>query len=211
MIMQTLKLSNGLVALGYEPKENNKDFTILLANQIAKNEKTLYLSWTNYSDKIHKTINEYKSEVSRDLLLNTNIEYFGIKSFLNIINLIESYNLKTIFIDDINNFLQIETNDFLSHNYFSDTLIEALNYIVYKYNVRIIFSLELENINKSEINLSDFQWSRLIRNDCNQILAIKNLLGYENIRTSEYYDKNSFKVLELKNEEIEITESIITF
>ena len=55
--MNDLKLSNGLIAIGYGGTSSDTDqtkFSLVLANKLAKNENVLFLNWNNYSRKLEK-------------------------------------------------------------------------------------------------------------------------------------------------------------
>ena len=100
--MERLKLSNGLVAIGYGGISENKDqtkFSLRLANQLAEKENVLFLNWNNYSRKLEKIIKKLGIEKNQKLEINTRIEYFGLASFLNIAELIESNGFTTFFSD----------------------------------------------------------------------------------------------------------------
>lgn len=205
-----LKLSNGLVAFGAENRYEKTKTSINLANYLAKNEKVLFLNWTDYSDKLEAMLT---NKINKNLWINTQVNYFNIGSFLTIIDLIESYNFTTIIIDDIDYFLQGDSNCYFS-NEEKDNLIKALKFISDKYNIRVLFNVEVKhNSNKQDsfaLELADFAWSRLILNDCDQVLAIKNLDGIENINNKENYTINCFHIYSLKEKSVAIENSIIT-
>ncbi len=164
-----------LIALGGHKGSGKTKFSILLANRIAKTQKVLFLNWIDYADKLHNHIVSQNEEVSENLTLNTNIDYFSVGSFLDIIDLIKSYNYTTIFIDDINYFTQSHCDDYFDTKMREETM-RTFKYLVEELSVSVIFNI---NINESYLNgefylnLGDFVWSRLLVNDCDKVFIIK--------------------------------------
>ena len=190
--MKKLKLSNGLIAIGAVEKGRKTTYAIQLANEIAKNEKVLYLNWTDYADRLNYLIKKGNNEISENLEINTNVGFFDVGTFINIMELIENNNYSTIFVDDINTFSQsgetFDCYDEINSNG-KDNVIRALRYIVDKFNVRVIFNV---SIIADEIpKLADFAWSRLIINDCNQVIALNET-------------EKALEIYNLKNENLEI-------
>lgn len=190
--MEKLTLSNGLIAIGAVEKGNKTTYAIQLANELAKEEKVLYLNWTDFADRLHYLIKKGGSDVNKNLDINTNIGYFDVGAFITIMELIETNNYSTIFIDDINYFSQsgseFDVFDEINSNG-KDNVIRALRYIVDKLNVRVVFNITI-NANETP-KLADFAWSRLIINDCDQVIAINE-------------NKNNLEIFNLKNEKLEI-------
>lgn len=183
-----MKLSKGLIAVGAEEKSASTSLLINLANKLAEKEKVLFINWTDFSEKLHQEIRK-TNVVSKNLTIDTNIDYFGVKSFLDIIDLIESYQYSSIFIDDINYYVQADYDGYFGEE-INNQAIRGLRYIVDKLSVRIVFNIRVSkqlDVTKKELILADFSWSRLIINDCDQVLALYNLKdegNYENMQIS---------------------------
>ena len=141
--MEKLKLSEGLIAIGAAEMAGKTSFAIRLANLLAKKERVLFLNWTDYADRLHQIITKSNNSVNDKLDINTNVGYFNIESFIEIMELIETHNYSTIFIDDINYFTQIgETFD----------LIDQYNLVLNDCNEVIALSKIDDNIkNKNKI------------------------------------------------------------
>lgn len=205
--MKKIALRNGLIAVGSSRNNSsieNSKFTLFLAHQIAQNEKVLYLNWCSYSKKLEEIIKSLGLKKINNLDINTYLHYFSLSSFFEIIDLIEKNDYKTIFIDDLSNFTR---NNSLS-DLDKDLVIKTLNFLVERFSTRIIFLMQIDNesflnndyVYKFEPELGFFNWSRMIKNDCNQVIAFNNMNGYIDGETDEFYDEETYKVYELKNE-----------
>jgi len=205
--MERLKLSKKLIAIGAVEGVGKTRFAINLANQLAEKEKVLFINWTDYSEKLQKIVEQSDKALNDNLDINTRIGFFDVGSFLEIIEQIEFHNYSTIFIDDINYYLQSDAVTVTGQEY-RDQAIKALKFIVDRYSVRIVFNVTIEiNVNSSNYrrpNLGDFAWSRLIINDCDQVIALTNLDSVVNIENNEVYDYNTLEVFNLKNNTLEI-------
>ena len=173
--MKNLKLSQGLIAIGAAQGVGKTSFSIRLANYLAQKEKVLFLNWTDYADKLHEILRNSEAEIHKNLDINTRIGYFNIGSFIDILERIDTQKYTTIFIDDLNYFTQTgdtygELDQF--NTYGKDSAIRALRFIVDKYKVRVVFNLTIDNVVTPK--LADFAWSRLIINDCDQVIGLSN-------------------------------------
>lgn len=218
-LMERLKLSNGLIAIGYGGTSNSLDqtnFSLLLANRLAKNENVLFLNWNNYSRKLNSIIKNLGVEKNEKLEINTSVGFFGIASFLSITESIEESNYTTIFLDNVLSFASEEYK--ISEPANRDLLIKALKFIVDRYSVRIVFNVTIDPEmfsytyyeHENVIDLAYFKWSRKIINECEQVIALQNLEGSINRETYEHYNKNTFKVFNLKNKNDEMENYILT-
>lgn len=213
MTLEKIKLSDGLIAVGSEERKVKTTFAIHLANEVAKEEKVLFLNWFDYADRLNNILKKSKVKISNNLNINTNIEYFDVGSFLKIIDLIESYKYTTLFIDDINYFVQNNAVDYFSTEIRNQAIL-ALKFIVEKYNVRIIFTINIDKhlYNTSvQPDLGDFAWSRLVINDCDQVIALNKLDGIEDVINNKTYEQNSIQVYNLKNDRIDIESCTVVF
>ncbi len=197
--MKKIHLKNGLIAIGGYQNIGKTTFALQLANRIAENEKVLYLSWQDYGDNLRNTILKFNDTISENLDINTRVEYYSVHSFVTILKLIDEKKYTTIFIDDVESFKQ-GTNSNSYHDYENDSVIASLKYIAEKYHIRVVFTL---NINECETtgSLRDFSWSRLIINDCEQVLWISKF--------DSELEKNSITLSYLKGTDLEIQNEII--
>ncbi len=205
--MEKLRLANGLIALGGLKGKGKTMFALQLANELAKKEKVLFLSWQDYGSNLEQLLLEIDGGVAEKLKINSKQNWFGVSTFLELINLIEAEKYTTIFIDDVDTFLGGE-DFFRGTDYsFRDELISALSFLVERYKIRIVFVLRLDRLDdEMEItpSLRDFVWSRLIINDCHQVLGIGETYNTEK-------DLNEIKVASLKEESLEIEEYIVSY
>lgn len=206
--MERLKLSNGLIAIGFGGSSNIEQtkFSLKLANDIAQNENVLFLNWNNYSKKLNEILLSLNVKKSKKLEINTNVNYFGVDSFLDIIELIEQKKFTTIFIDNTSSF---STKERIIDEYGNrETLLKAFTFLSIKYSVRIVFNIQIDpeiynysfNIEENEIDLGYFRWSRRTITECNQVIAVQNIEGYMDGETGEIFESDTFKVFNLKND-----------
>lgn len=219
--MTNLITERGVIAIGSPENKNITKFLVQFANVIAKEEKVLYLDWIHYKEYLEDIIIASGNRFSDNLDLNSSAENFELSTFIELFESIESNNYTTVFIDNINYCVPFGCDVFqVKHN--NDTVIKALNFISLKLNVRIIFSVILneKTINYSlHQNLADFSWSRLLRESCSQIISISSLEGYEDVegniaskKENYIFKYNTFSAEILKNKkESNIKNYIINF
>ena len=190
--MKRLKLQNGLIAIGANKGIGKTKFSILLANKLAKSEKVLFLDWTNYYDNLSNIIEKSGFNFNSNLDIETSVNYFNVSSLLKIINLIDTHNYQTIFVDDLDAYINYSYANFYVDR---DEVIKSLKFLVDKFNVRIVFSLCLHSeFDEIPPTLRDFAWSRLIVNECSQVIGLKRTFCYDNDNFED------IEVYELKNE-----------
>jgi len=213
--MDKIKLASGLIAIGFHGEKSNIEktkFPIYLANKLAENEKVLFLNWNNYSRKLEQILTGLGWHKNPNLQINTSVNYFGLESFFDIIDLIESEDYKTIFIDDIFSFTMGDVQKFEDR----DLVIKTLKFISDRFLVIIVFQMNIDDkmflnsnyVYEVEPELGYFNWSRMIINDCEQVFAIKNLTGIIDDETDEFYQDETYRIYELKNDS-DITENYI--
>jgi hypothetical protein len=215
--MERLKLSDGLVAIGYGAFINNIDQTklaLILANKLAKKENVLFLNWNNYFNKLERIFTDLGIKKSENLEINTDVSYFGLSSFLDIAELIEKFYFSTIFIDNVLSFTSGKAKNYEDR----DLLIKSLKFITERYSVRIVFNVAIDADvfsyssfgDENVIELGYFRWSRRIINDCEQVIAIQNIAGELDGEIGERYELDTYKIYNLKNREDKIESHIIT-
>ncbi len=205
--MEKLRLANGLIALGGLKGKGKTLFALQLANELAKKEKVLFLSWQDYGSNLEQLLLEIEGSIAEKLKINSRQNWFGVGTFLEFIHLLEVEKYTTIFIDDVDNFLGGE-GVFSGIDYsFRDELIAALSFLVERYKVRIVFVLRLYNVDDKfgeQPSLRDFIWSRLIIDDCHQVLGLSE-------RYCTDKNENEITVASLKEDSLEIEEYIINY
>ncbi len=197
--MNTIYLKNNLIAIGGYKNAGKTVFALQLANCIAKNEKVLFLSWQDYEKSLQRKILNFSDKVADNLNINTQFDYYSVTGFIKLIEVIEKQAYTTLFIDDVNSFKY----GTISHSYYdyeNNAIIETLKYIADKYNIRVIFTLRIPESEDLRISLRDFAWSRLIINDCEQVLSVYK---------DEELDDNFLHLSYLKDESLEIQNEII--
>ncbi len=204
-MMEKLRLVNGLIALGGLKGKGKTLFALQLANELAKKEKVLFLNWQDYGSNLEQLLLEIEGSVAEKLTINSRQNWFSVGAFLEFIHLLEVEKYTTIFIDDVDTFLGGE-DIFKGTDYsLRDELIEALSFLVERYKIRIVFVLRLDKLDDEmgEIpSLRDFIWSRLIINDCHQVLGLSETYRVAN-------DRNEVNVASLKEDSLEIEEVVV--
>ncbi len=192
-------LDNGLIAIGGYQNSGKTAFALQIANRIAENEKVLYLSWQDYGDNLQNQILKFSKKIAQNLDINTQIDYYSVRTFIQILELIEEKGYTTVFIDDVDSF-KYGTISNSYYDYENNAIIETLKYIAEKYAIRLVFTLRIPEYEDLTISLRDFAWSRLIVNDCKQVLSV-----YKDTELEENYINLSY----LKGKNLEIQNKII--
>ncbi len=202
--MEKLRLANGLIALGGLKGKRKTLFALQLANELAKKEKVLFLSWQDYGSNLEQLLLEIEGSIAEKLTINSRQNWFSVSAFLEFIHLIEVEKYTSIFIDDVDTFLGGE-DVFRGTDYsLRDELIEALLFLVEKYKIRIVFVLRLDRLDDEmgeTPSLRDFIWSRLIINDCHQVLGLSETYSTDK-------NENEIAVASLKEDSLEIEEIV---
>ncbi len=197
--MKKIFLENGLIAIGGRKNSGKSTFALQLANNIAAKEKVLFMSWQDYEANLRDIILKLNDEIAENLDINTEIDYYSVSSFINIMELIEYQKYTTIFIDDVESFKRGTISNSY-HDYENDSIIASLKYLADKYNIRVIFILEVVE-SDSLVALRDFSWSRLIVNHCEQVMAISQF--------DHELKKNNITLSYLKGRKLEMQNKII--
>ncbi len=196
---KNIYLKNNLIAIGGYKDAGKTAFALQLANRIAENEKVLYLSWQDYGANLQSQILQFSNKIADNLDINTQVDYYSVRSFIQILELIEEKGYTTLFIDDVDSF-KYGTISNSYYDYENNAIIETLKYIAEKYTIRLIFTLRIPESEDLTISLRDFAWSRLIVNDCEQVISI-----YKNTELEE----NCIYLSYLKGKDLEIQNEII--
>jgi hypothetical protein len=201
--MNQIELSKGLIALGGNKGIGKTRFSLKLANFLAKHEKVLYISYQDYSEKLHSIINEIDIDVNENLEINTSFGYFNVGTFLKMMNYVKEKVITTLFIDDLDCFNRNEFHEF--NEIEKDSAIEGLLFISKQLNIRVIFNLVLtknyHSYNFVRPQIRDFDWSRKIVNDCSQIFALYRPVFYGMTEDEDGFSLlDVIEILNLKNQ-----------
>lgn len=199
--MERIKLSKGVIALGGTQGVGKTRFSLKMANYIAEKEEVLFISYQDYNEKLISIVNELDEKVQEKLEINTSFKYCNLLTFLDIYDYVEKHNFTTVFIDDINWFNEgIRSYTDL---YYKETSIKALLFLSKKLNVRIVFTLSIEERHDYPVENSvrNFSWSRNIVNECSQIYVLYRpyFYGYSTNPNGESLI-DQIRVISLKNE-----------
>ena len=171
--MNRLKLSNGLIAFGGDRGVGKTRFLLKLANHLAFNEKVLFVSYTDYTQRLEHILKGIDGAINPNLELNTTLGYYCVESFIEFIEYIEDGGFTTVIIDDVEHYSLSPAGTFSYPG--KDGIVDALLFISHRIKVRVVFSIRLvSNYLDDAISaptLQNFIWSREIINQCSQIYA----------------------------------------
>jgi hypothetical protein len=200
--MDSIKLQNGLVALGGLRGEGKTLFCLKLANHLAEKERVLFINFEDYTEKFSDTLLRIDGKINPNLEINTYFEYFGVETLVAMMRVLESNRFTTVFMDQ-SDFLN-KYHPFDAPYIDVDCFIEALAFLSSHFKVRVVFTINIARKDDSSREfpmLRDFNASRHIHNKCSQVLAIYRphyhaLFEDENGLTTT----NILEVYSLKNE-----------
>jgi len=171
--MGTITLEKGLIAIGGLEGEGKTTFCLKIANHLAESEKVLFVNYQDYSNKLNQILEEFDDIICENLIIRTDFEYFGIDSFVELMQELEINSYSTIIIDN---------SDFLNKydpwdNAYGDVdeFVKAMAFLTKHFKIRVIFSVNIGqkvSYSRKYPMLKDFNSSRHIPNKCDQILAI---------------------------------------
>lgn len=192
--MKNINLQKGLIAIGSGKGEGKTRFALKLANFLAETENVLFINYSDYSEKLIEAVKKIDENINKNLDINNRFGYYGSEVFLDIIKYIKTNKISTVFIDDIESFSEISTEEtFLEDTKYN--IIEDLKYISEMLDVRIIFLTSTSKSQYDEIyqpKLKNLKWSRAISNECNQIFVLyrPSYYGFTTDENNNYtYDK----------------------
>ena len=214
--MMKIKPNEKFIALGSSEQIESMDRTklpLVWANNLANEEKVLFINWSQYDSKLSNFLESIELDKSKNLRIDTQIDYFGLRSFFEIIEAVEKENYKSIFIDDVFSFSACKE---LSY-YDRSLVIKTLKFITKIYDVRVVIHVPIDSrmfltsdyLYKYDPELGYFNWCRLLINDCDQVIAFQDLSGFPIRDTQELYEEYSYKIFYLKDTTTEIDNSII--
>ena len=192
--LNSIKLSKGLIAIGGNRGEGKTTFILKQANNIAKNENVLFVTYEDYPGTLKRLIGE--KEVNKNLKFDNLLEYYENSMTIELIKQIEQNSISTVIIDSINYFTL--ENDNINY------AIADLKHIAKMLDIRILFTV---NIVKTDIETSrnrpqirDFKSRRLV-NECGEIYAIyrPKYYGFEEDSEGNKYSDDYMELYSLKN------------
>jgi replicative DNA helicase len=188
--LNRLKLSkNGIIVFGSRPGMGLTKITLKIANDLAKSEKVLFISYQTYKKKLVNIITQQDESVSPLLTINTELKFFEYGLSKDIKKLIKNTSAQTIFIDDLDGMLGESFE--LSKEDKDNFLIELVS-VAKETNACIILNycltrkLEYRIQNKKPI-LQDFIWSRNLIEITKQIYSIYRPEYYGITEILEYH------------------------
>ncbi len=199
--MDRIKVSNGIIAFGGTPRIGKTRFSLKLANYIAQKERVLFISYQDYKEKLISIVNELDDHVQENLEINTSFKYCNLLTFLDVYDYVEKNEFTTVFIDDIDWFNEGIRS--LTNQYYKEASIKALLFLSKKLNVRVIFTLSIEERYDYPVENSvrNFSWSRSLVNECSQIYVLYRpyFYGYATNQNGECL-VDQIRLISLKNE-----------
>ncbi len=201
--METLKLQDGLIAIGGNEREGKSSICLKLANNLAKTENVLFISYQQYKEKLEQLVKNFDGEMNNKLQIYTDFPYFGLSAFVELMELLESNPISTLFIDNsdyLNELCHCDNN-----RVDIDEFVYAMSFIASHFNIRVVFTVNIEK--KSSYTrhipmLKDFDSTRHIANMCDQVLGIYRpfYYGFTEDEDGNRINKNQVDIYDLKNE-----------
>jgi hypothetical protein len=200
--MESIKLQNGLIAIGGSEGEGKSSVCLKLANHLAKTENVLLISYQQYKEKLEQLVKNFDGEMNNKLQIYTNFPTFGISAFVELMELLESNPISTLFIDNsdyLNALCQCDNDrgDI-------DEFVYAMSFIASHFNIRVVFTVTIEKESSYTRHipmLKDFNATRNIANMCNQVLGIYRpaYFGFTEDEDGNAITKNQLDIYDLKN------------
>ncbi len=166
-MMNKLKLSQGLNILSGYKKSHKTSFILKWANNLAKDNKVLYINWAKQESVFIDQLLSMKEKVSPNLVIDSIYEYLDANAFIEIFEKIEDEKFDFIFFDDIivNSYRNYEDKFFKT----CDDVAVALDFIARKLNTKVILTISINQQSK----LADTSISHKIRMLSKQIYFLQ--------------------------------------
>lgn len=168
-------LNKGLIVFGARPGMGLTMTTLKLANQLAKAETVLFISYQHYQEKIDYFLRSQGTEKSAALHINTSLQFYDYNQnfYYSLKELIDKIRPSTIVIDDLDCML----GDDREIREEGDELISKLHQLCTQLSVRIILNVTISD--KVEYRggdkrpcLRDFTWSRNLMHEADEIYTL---------------------------------------
>lgn len=200
--METINLQNGLIAVGGSEGEGKSSVCLKLANDLAKSENVLFIGYQDYKEKLERLIENFDGSISENLVINTDFEYFGVDAFVELMQLLESNPISTVFIDNSDFLNKYDPWDKAYGDV--DEFVNAMAFLSSHFNIRLVFTVNITKEaphSRKHPMLKDFNSSRHIANKCDQVLGIYRpfYYGFTEDDSGEPIHKNQLDIFDLKN------------
>lgn len=165
---------NGIIVFGARPGMGLSRITLKIANELAKSENVVFVSYQTYKNKLIKIITEQDKSISPHLTINTELKFFDYDYSQEMHKLIDNTSAKTIIVDNLGDMLG---EDFDLSGELRDNLVRELDALAKKTNTRLILNFRLSrkleySRNATKPLLQDFTWSRNLIEYAEQIYSI---------------------------------------
>jgi len=173
-LIDRLNLSNGLIVLGARPGMGLTRLTLKLANQLATKERVLFITYQEHRSRLDKLVTSFSTDKNQNLHINSSFQFFDYDYFKSLKELHLRDHISTLFIDDLNNFIDFDQED---DRHIKDYIICELRGLSEESDIRIVVNLSLSKSveyrgGTMRPMIRDFRWSRRIVNDCTQVFAL---------------------------------------
>lgn len=174
-LLNFFNLSNGLIAFASRPGMGKTSLTLVLANQLAKGKRVLFISYQEEKAFLKKQLINLNGSISDNLIINDSFRYYHWDYGKCLAELIEETQAATVIIDDMEALVYDPENP-EGNVPLNDGLLKQLS-IVSKVKVQIIINLPLsiwvEQMGGDCRPLyRDLRWSRACGEFCNQIFFL---------------------------------------
>jgi hypothetical protein len=177
--MNRIKLEKGIIAIGGSSRNEAPNFSMKLANHLAKTEKVLFLTYLSYIKKVKHDIESMDGSVEPNLLIEDSLNRFNVESFLKIISLIKENSINTVFIDDMETYIG---NGYTIDTIFeerNESVVDAFIYLFKNYGVRIVFNVVFSTDRDNAFmfdgtipTISCFTWNRRMISTCSEVYIV---------------------------------------
>lgn len=171
MMLPPIKLiKNGLILMGARLSETLTTTSIDLTKSEQEN-KTLLVSYKNYKAQM---IDDDELSSSKSLIIDTTFPYFEIEYFNQLKKAIKEEGYKIVILDDLNTLINDSQYD---NSYSKDFIIRGFKQVVDEFGISVVLNVVLPETvdersgDKSPL-LSDFNWSRQILEQADQIIGL---------------------------------------
>lgn len=201
--MESIKLQNGLIAIGGSEGEGKSSVCLKLANHLAKTENVLFISYQQYKEELEQLVKNFDGEMNNKLQIHTDFPYFELSAFVELMELLESNPISTLFIDN-SDYLNV-LSDCDNNREDIDEFVYTMSFIASHFNIRVIFTVTIEkesSYTRYIPMLRDFNSTRNIANMCDQVLGIYRpfYYGFTEDEDGNAITKNQIDIYDLKNE-----------
>lgn len=199
-----ISLSEGLIIIGGRPGMGVTTFTLKIAHELAKTEKTLFISYHNYEKELWKMLGLDMYDV-HDLHLDDSFPFYYSEFCEHLGAFLKQEGYTTVFMDDLDSLFNEDHSDVYADQ---DEVIQDFKQMAETFDVRVILNVTLSNDSEKhggdKPDLRGFTWARSIISEATQIYAIHRPFYY-GIVEDEHGNStlNQMEVLRLKDENLD--------